>query len=113
MDTKARTHYVRNYAIILNGLPAMLNDYRGIAVGDSGHQQMIAESVLRYMGLSSDFAQTKVMLQVCLGVACVRRRRSKAGALLLGAAVPTALFAIIWSGHRVLQNEWFSPLLMW
>jgi hypothetical protein len=54
-----------------------------------------------------------VMLQVCLGAACMRRRRWKPGALLLGAAVPTALFAIIWSGHRVLQNEWFSPFLMW
>jgi hypothetical protein len=54
-----------------------------------------------------------VALEVCLGVLFVRRRRSRAGVLLVGAAVPTALLAVIWSGQRVLQNEWFSPFLMW
>ena len=54
-----------------------------------------------------------VALEVCLGVLFVRRRRSRAGVLLVGAAVPTALLAVIRSGQRVLQNEWFSPFLMW
>jgi len=56
---------------------------------------------------------TAVMLQVCVGLVYLKRRRLKLGAALLGGAAAIALCAVIWSGQRLLDNEWFSPLLMW
>ena len=83
-----------------------------VLVGLAGYAWMLSERRDALVSVEGAWLAA-VILQVCLGVICARRRRSRLGALLLGGAVPTALFAIIWSGQRALQNEWFSPFLMW
>ena len=83
-----------------------------VLVGLAGYAWMLSERRDAFVSVEGAWLAA-VVLQVCLGVICARRRRSRLGALLLGGAVPTALFAIIWSGQRALQNEWFSPFLMW
>lgn len=54
-----------------------------------------------------------VALQFCVGLGCIARRRRKPGALLLAGALVTAAFAVVWSGRRLLRNEWFSAFLSW
>ena len=54
-----------------------------------------------------------IAVELIAGFASVRRRRVRRGALLLSAVAPTALAAVLWSGNRLLQNEWLAPFLMW